>query len=1102
MSSPDAEGTQRGSSQGEPARYRNRLFVGLALRNNLIDAAAVRAALTACESNPLLSAGQALVAAGAISGEDRQAIEQIVESIVRRHGFDAQATLSALGLDGEPAETVSLAAHDAESVDATAAPAEPPGIASPRHSSRGALGANFGDYELLERVAQGGMGVVYKARQIKLNRIVALKMILAGQLASEDQVRRFYVEAEAAANLDHPGIVPIYEVGQHQGQHFYSMGFVEGQSLAGRLAAGPLPPREAAELILKTALAVAYAHEHGVIHRDLKPSNILLDAQGQPRVTDFGLAKRVEADSELTASGAVIGTPSYMPPEQAAGRIDQVGPLADIYSLGATLYCLLTGRPPFQAAHAVETLKQVIEHEPVSPRQLNGAVGRDLETICLKCLQKEPARRYCTAAQLAEDLARYLDGRPITARPISLTARFVRWCRRNRRIAILSGALLLALLGGLVGTTLGLVRAEQRRLQVETERDKKDTALQAETKAREAETVARTLAMDALRKLTDRVVEQQLARRTILTEEDRRFLRDIQRQYEEFAKLPGEDAEQRAIRAEGHRRVAVMRHRLGEEREAEASYRQAVLLYQQLTAEFPSRPELRWELAASHNNLGNLLSDTGRLKEAEAAYAYAVAIFERLATEFPTRSEFRQELARSHNNLGVLLRATGRLKEAEAACTDAVAIFKQLAADFPTRSEFRRELALSHNNLGSLLRATGRLQDAEAAYADALAIQKQLAADFPTDSEFRQGLVLSHNNLGNLLYSTGRPKEAELAHADALAIQKQLAADFPNRPEFRQDLARSHNNLGLLLRATGRPKEAELAHADALAIQKQLAADFPNRPEFRQDLGGSHKALGNLLSATRRLKEAESAHADALAIFKQLAADFPTRPEFRSDLAQCYINLGLLLRATGRRKQAELAHADALAIQKQLAADFPKVPHYRNELAGNLVNLALLDYSRRDFAQARRWLEEAQPHHQAALQANPRHPDYRQFYWNNLMVLTQSCAGQGDQAAAVEAATRVHDLGWDPPGNAYNAACALAMCVPIVETDDKASKEERDRQMQFYAEQAMTMLRDAVAKGFKDAAHMKKDTDLDPLRSRADFQKLLAELEAKAKAEG
>lgn len=232
----------------------------------------------------------------------------------------------------------------------------------------------FGDYELLGEIARGGMGVVYKARQVNLNRIVALKMILAGQLAGEENVRRFYAEAEAAANLDHPGIVPVFEVGTHQGQHFFSMGFVEGNSLAESVADGPLPPRKAAELVQRVCVAMAYAHGQGVIHRDLKPANILIDRNGDPKITDFGLAKRVQSDSNLTGTGQILGTPSYMAPEQARGKTAEVGPLADVYSLGAILYCLLIGRPPFQAANPMDTLLQVLEKEPIPPRQLNPSI--------------------------------------------------------------------------------------------------------------------------------------------------------------------------------------------------------------------------------------------------------------------------------------------------------------------------------------------------------------------------------------------------------------------------------------------------------------------------------------------------------------------------------------------------------------------------------------------------------------------------------------------------------------------------------------------------------------------------------------------------------
>ena len=295
----------------------------------------------------------------------------------------------------------------------------------------------FGDYEIIREIARGGTGVVFEARQVSLDRTVALKMILAGQLADDNDVKRFYTEAEAAAKLDHPGIVPIFEVGQHEGQHYFSMGFVEGQSLSQRLTEGPLPAREAAELIRRVSEAIEYAHQHGVIHRDLKPANILLDPNNNPRVTDFGLAKKIQGDSGLTSSGQIMGTPSYMPPEQAGGKRGEVGPAADVYALGATLYALMTGRPPFQAATAMDTVLQVFSDEPVPPRRLNPALPRDLETICLKCLEKDPGKRYARAAALGEDLRRYRSGEPIVARPVTRLERAVKWTRRKPAIAAL-----------------------------------------------------------------------------------------------------------------------------------------------------------------------------------------------------------------------------------------------------------------------------------------------------------------------------------------------------------------------------------------------------------------------------------------------------------------------------------------------------------------------------------------------------------------------------------------------------------------------------------------------------------------------------------------
>ena len=374
-------------------------------------------------------------------------------------------------------------------VPLNAAAAEAPtitGMLDPEPAQAGMTVRYFGDYELLEEIARGGMGVVFKARQVNLNRVVALKMILAGQLANETDVKRFYVEAEAAAKLDHPGIVPIFEIGQHDGQHYFSMAFIEGESLAKKVANGPLPPREAAAFVKKVAEAVEYAHEKGIIHRDLKPANVLLDRQGQPKVTDFGLAKQIQGDSELTGTGQILGTPSYMPPEQASGKLDEVGPPSDVYALGAILYCLLTGRPPFQAASPLDTLKQVLEQEPVAPRQLNPQVPLDLETIALKCLEKEPARRYAKAIDLVDELGRFLRGEPILARPIGRLARGWRWCQRNRIVATLLGAVTALVATVAVVSTIAALRLDSEHKETQKQLKLTQEAVEKTKKAENA----------------------------------------------------------------------------------------------------------------------------------------------------------------------------------------------------------------------------------------------------------------------------------------------------------------------------------------------------------------------------------------------------------------------------------------------------------------------------------------------------------------------------------------------------------------------------------------------------------------------------------------
>lgn len=331
-------------------------------------------------------------------------------------------------------------------------------------ASAGICGVPLGDYELLESIGQGGMGVVYRARQKSLDRVVAIKTMSLGPGASPDLLKRFRAEAVAAASLHHPNIVAIHEVGVHERQHFIVMDYVGGQSLAQLAGNQPLPARRAAAWLQTIAEAVHYAHERGILHRDLKPSNVVIDGQDQPHVVDFGLARRLEGDAELTATGYVLGSPNYLAPEQASGTRARVSRRTDVFGLGATLYQLLTGRPPFQAESVAQTLNLVLHAEPAAPRLLNPVVPIDLETICLKCLEKEPSRRYGTAEAMAEELRRFLAGEPIQARPLGPAGRSWRWCRRNPVLACAFGLAAASMVAGLAGIGWQWRRAEDQVL--------------------------------------------------------------------------------------------------------------------------------------------------------------------------------------------------------------------------------------------------------------------------------------------------------------------------------------------------------------------------------------------------------------------------------------------------------------------------------------------------------------------------------------------------------------------------------------------------------------------------------------------------------------
>ncbi|MFI5459465.1 MAG: protein kinase [Isosphaerales bacterium] len=783
----------------------------------------------------------------------------------------------------------------------------------------------FGDYEIVREIARGGMGVVFQARQLSLNRLVALKMILAGQLADDADVRRFHIEAEAAANLDHPGIVPIFEVGQHEGQHYFSMAFIEGQSLSQRLAGGPLPSREAAELIGRVADAIEYAHQRGVIHRDLKPANILLDQNGNPRITDFGLAKKVKGDSGLTGSGQIMGTPSYMPPEQAGGKRGAVGPPADVYALGATLYALLTGRPPFQAASVMDTVIQVISDEPVPPQRLNASVPRDLETICLKCLEKDQARRYASAAALGEDLRRFLAGEPIAARPVSRVERAWRWSLRNRlAAAMLSMVVVLTVTGTLTITSLWLRAERSRRQAVAAGREAVAASQRAERSREEAVTAGQraeanaATARRAVNDYLDRITASPQLQRPGLSGLRRDLLTQALAYYDSFLRESAADTDLRVEAADAQNRAAMILAELGDTSRSLEAGRRAVALNEQLVHDQPGQNTHRHRLAQALNSLGNALRTTRRSDLALDAYHRAAETHEALLRAEPGNVDCATELAVHWSNLAKTLGNVGRTAEAEALLARNRLHLEDLVRRTPNAVRPRDLLADILHDIGNHSSDRGRFDEALGLYDRSREIREALVREHPDDWAQQNQLARIYNELGLLHFHFNRMQDALPYYEKARTLRERLLAAEPASAELQEYLARSFENLGNLYNSLDRPSEALPMLERSRDLRARLVEASPGNAEMQCALGG---AVHNLAMSHEQLghnAEAERLYREAIGYQQRARKVQPDVVVYRAFLTNHLLSLGDLLRRAGKPDEtAQLAEQAAALWTRQ-----------------------------------------------------------------------------------------------------------------------------------------------------------------------------------------
>ena len=690
----------------------------------------------------------------------------------------------------------------------------------------------LGGYESLEMIARGGMGVVYKARQVSLNRVVALKMILGGRLASAADLQRFRSEAEAIAGLEHPNIVSIYEVGEHEGQQYFAMKWIDGGSLAELLSHDRkhFNDKKAARLIATLARAIHCAHQHGILHRDLKPGNILIDAQGHPHITDFGLAKNIGTSSDITLSGAIIGTPAYMAPEQASGRVKEVSTAADVYGLGAIFYELLTGRPPIQAGTVVETLRKVIDEEPTRPGALDRRIDRDLETICLKCLEKNPDRRYGSAEALADDLERWLCHEPILARNVSMGERVWKAARRRPALAALFITVFAALSTIMVISTVMNIRLASSKKAIEMEAEK---ATRESAKSRQTAAFLKQMIGDVLPS----------AVRGKDTEIFREALNMTAKRLQTLHDQPEVEVDLRLTLARAYQELGLFK-------EQEAMSRAALAVAERQWGEQHER------IAECLISQGYAFFNLQRSPDCIAAYERALNI--RLALY----GELNPLVAQSYSRLATAFLFSGDRPKSEA-------LFRKVLDIQQTLGSPKTQLAYTYAALGRVKHESGDLEAAEANYRQALRLQQEASgADSP-------GLAEAMSNLASVLHT-----RRDYAGAEEL-YQKVLAMRIALFGAQHHQVASTLLNIGFARLGRDDIEGAEQSYREALAVEEKASGD-------------GHQFVAEVLVQMARLEvkkedlpRAEEAYRRALAIQEMVfGKENPTPVRTRMELAE------------------------------------------------------------------------------------------------------------------------------------------------------------------------------------------------------------------------